>query len=153
MMITKYWKSKTFKDLLKQISKLSRPSSGFKDLPGPGKLDTYFKHFQWPLRANSKTLKVVFSFQGLSGHVATLVAEKQELTVSNVWDKHSKATHAISLDCRHLLLQEPVPATNAISHQFATPATAKQYSWSLKWIMFSGHNTVEHCSTAHCDII
>jgi len=46
-------KSRTFKDLLKQIPKLSRPYSVFKDFPGPGKLDTFFKDFQ--------------------GHVATLI--------------------------------------------------------------------------------
>jgi len=32
----------TFNDLCKQIPKLSRPYSVFKDFPGPGKLDTFF---------------------------------------------------------------------------------------------------------------
>jgi len=45
-MILKYWNSRTFKDLLHQIPKLSRPYSIFKDFPGPGKMGKNFKDFQ-----------------------------------------------------------------------------------------------------------
>jgi len=39
----KYSDSRTFKDLLHQIPKLSRPYSLFKDFPGPGKMTTFFQ--------------------------------------------------------------------------------------------------------------
>jgi len=42
----KYSDSRTFKDLLHQIPKFSRPYSVFKDFPGPGKMTTFFKDFQ-----------------------------------------------------------------------------------------------------------
>jgi len=42
-MIMKYSDSRTFKDLLHQILKLSRPYSLFKDFPGPGKMTTFFQ--------------------------------------------------------------------------------------------------------------
>jgi len=48
-MITTNSDSRTFKDLLHQIPKLSRPYSVFKDFPGPGKIDIFsrtFKDFQ-----------------------------------------------------------------------------------------------------------
>jgi len=45
-MIMKYSNSSTFKDLLHQIPKLSRTYSVFKDFPGPGKIDIFFKDFQ-----------------------------------------------------------------------------------------------------------
>jgi len=47
MPILKYWNSRTFKDLLHQIPKNSRPYSIFKDFPGPGKMEKkFFKDFQ-----------------------------------------------------------------------------------------------------------
>jgi len=48
-MIMKYSDSRTFKDLLHQIPKLSRTYSVFKDFPGPGKMTTFFKDFQGPV--------------------------------------------------------------------------------------------------------
>jgi len=44
--ILEYWNSRTFKDLLHQIPKLSRPYSIFKDFPGPKKMEKNFKDFQ-----------------------------------------------------------------------------------------------------------
>jgi len=47
-MIMKYSDSRTFKDLLHQIPKLSRPYSVFKDFPGPGKMTTFFQGLSRP---------------------------------------------------------------------------------------------------------
>ena len=52
--ILKYWNSRTFKDVLHQIPKLSRPYSIFKDFPGPGKMER--KKFQ----GLSRTFKAVW---------------------------------------------------------------------------------------------
>jgi len=49
--LIKYSDSRTFKDLLNQILKLSRPYSVFKDFPGPGKITYFFsRNFKaaWP---------------------------------------------------------------------------------------------------------
>ena len=50
--------SRTFKDLLHQIPKLSRPYSIFKDFPGPGKIEKKisrtFKNFQGRVATLSK---------------------------------------------------------------------------------------------------
>ena len=47
-MIMKYSDSRTCKDLLHQIPKLSRPYSLFKDFPGPGKMTTFFQGLSRP---------------------------------------------------------------------------------------------------------
>ena len=44
--VMKYSDSRTFKGLLNQIRKLSRPYSVFKDFPGPGKMTDFLKEFQ-----------------------------------------------------------------------------------------------------------
>jgi len=41
-----YLSSRTFKDILHQIPKLSRTYSVFKYFPGPGEMDNFFKDFQ-----------------------------------------------------------------------------------------------------------
>lgn len=45
-MIMKCSKSSTFKNLLKQITKFSRPHSVHKNCPSAGKLDTFFEAFK-----------------------------------------------------------------------------------------------------------
>jgi len=60
-MIMKYSDSKTFKDLLHQIPKLSRPYSVFKDFPGPGKMTTFFKDFQGPVATLYKCKQCFYS--------------------------------------------------------------------------------------------
>jgi len=50
--INDYCLSRTFKDLLHQIPKLSRTYSIFKDFPGPGKMSIFsrtFKDFPCPV--------------------------------------------------------------------------------------------------------
>jgi len=46
--LIKYSDSRTFKDLLNQILKLSRPYSVFKDFPGPGKITYFFQGISRP---------------------------------------------------------------------------------------------------------
>jgi len=77
----KYSDSRTFKDLLHQIPKLSRPYSVFKDFPGPGKMTTFFsrtfKDFQGPVA----TLSIPYYFQGMSDCLLRKVLPDQQFNM------------------------------------------------------------------------
>jgi len=74
-----YLDSRTFKDLLHQIPKLSRTYSIFKDFLGPGKMSIFFQGLSRPCGHPAQNKKVDENQQKQTGRGTTIISSNENM--------------------------------------------------------------------------